>query len=667
MQRSRTPVWLIVVIAVIVVLCLCIIGLIAVGAFTINLADRAIGPIDLPFDPPPTEPSGPIDRPTVGALPLELLETLRTTEVNAADLRDLTCRLNGVCNVPETTLPPAGPRQVGETDRFWITNHDSFDSIQIDATLRYVTPHVYFWVQNGISYDDGDMRRLVDTFENEIYPTSRAAFGSEWTPGVDGDPHIYILYARGLGAGIAGYFSNADEVHPLAHKQSNGHEMFVFSADTTTLDDEFTYGVLAHEFQHMIQWYQDRNENSWVSEGYSELSAFLNGYDVGGTDRSFIYDPDIQLNDWPVDDDTYPHYGAAFMFVTYFRDRFGPEASLALATHPENDLAGVDAVLAEIGAVDPLTGEPVTTEDFFADWVVANFLRDPGVADGRFDYNTVDLSTPSADPDFTFSSCPDDRRGSVHQFGADYLRVTCPGTHTLRFEGTTLVDLVPAQPRSGNYAFWSNKGDISNMTLTRTFDLSAVSGPVELTFWTWYDIEDRWDFIYLTVSTDNENWQILTTPSGTADDPYGNSYGWGYTGRTGGWIQERIDLSAYAGQVIQVRFEYVTDTAVHAEGMLIDDVAIPAIGYETDFENDDGGWVADGFVRVSSVLPQTYRLSLILSGSGGTLVQPIALDEGQDGEVTFTLGDDYRWAVLVVSGTTRYTRGVANYRVWIDP
>ena len=113
---------------------------------------------------------------------------------------------------------------------------------------------------------------------------------------MDGDPHLYVLYARGLGSSIAGYFSSTDEYTPGVHKYSNAHEMFMLNADNTGLNEDFTYGVLAHEFQHMIHWYRDRNEETWMNEGFSDLAMFLNGYDVGGTDQMYVIDPDIQLN-----------------------------------------------------------------------------------------------------------------------------------------------------------------------------------------------------------------------------------------------------------------------------------------------------------------------------------------------------------------------------------
>src|SRR5690606_36228842 len=112
----------------------------------------------------------------------------------------------------------------------------------VTATLRYVTPHVYFWVQNGVSVDEDEVAALGEQFENKIYPTTREFFGSEWSPGIDGDEHIYILYSRGLGFSVAGYFSSSDSTHPLIQELSNGHEMFLFNADNTSID-ESSYGV----------------------------------------------------------------------------------------------------------------------------------------------------------------------------------------------------------------------------------------------------------------------------------------------------------------------------------------------------------------------------------------------------------------------------------------
>ena len=600
----------------------------------------------------------------------ETLKTLEDTIVPINDLRDLAFRLKGIENIPLTLEPPAAPLRVGEKKPFWVTNVDSNENFQVNATLRYVTDHLYFWIEDSVRFNQADLRDLAETFENQIYPTNREFFGSEWTPGVDGDPHLYVLFAGGLGNNLAGYFSSADAVHPLAHEYSNGHEMFLINADHYTLRDEYLYGVLAHEFQHMIHWYRDRNETSWLNEGFSELATFLNGFDNGGFDYAYTRNPDIQLNDWPNNPrETSPHYGASFLFVTYFLDRFGDDATKALVGEDENGLRSVDLVLEQIGAIDPLTGEPIGADDVFSNWVVASYLQDESVADGRYIYHNYP-GAPQPEATERIRRCPTGvNTRDVRQYGVDYIRINCSGNYTLRFEGSTQVRVLPADVYSGDYAFWSNKGDESNMTLTRTFDFSEESGPIHLSYWTWYDLEKDYDYLYLVASLDGETWDIIQTPSSTMENPSGNSYGWGYndlSDRGPVWIQENVDLSKYAGETVQLRFEYVTDAAVNGEGFLLDDVSIPEIDYFADFEEDDGGWQADGFVRIQNVLPQTYRLALISRGKNTTVEYFIPGPEA-DLEIPLSIGGDVEEAILVISGTTRFTREPAPYRFEITP
>ena len=608
---------------------------------------------------------------SIPAAPGAAEETLKTLEeeiVPINDPIDLAERLEGKSNLPVALDGTPQIYAKGDQQTFWVTNSDTNENFEVDAKLGYSTDHVYFWIEDGVSYTERDLKNLVDTFEDEIYATNREFFGSEWTPGVDNDPHLYILYAHGLGGSVAGYFSSADEYVPTVRDYSNAHEMFLLSADHVDLDEEFAYGVLAHEFQHMIHWYTDRNEETWMNEGFSDVAMFLNGYDIGGADYVFVDDPDIQLTDWPTTpDNRTEHYGASFLFLTYFLDRFGEEATKALVADPANGMPSLDTVLAALGTTDPLTGLTITANDVFADWAIASYLQNESVGDGRYTYHNYP-SAPGPNATETIYDCAlDITTRDVSQYGADYIEfdiAACSsGEYTLNFEGSTQVNLLPADPYSGSYAFYSNKGDESNMTLTQEFDFSSHSGPLTLEYWTWYDLEEDYDYVHLNVSTDGENWQILTTPSGTAEDPSGNSYGWGYNGFSGGspeWIQERVDLSQYAGQKVQIRFDYITDAAVNGDGMLIDDIAIPEINYFSDFEADDGGWTADGFVRVQNILPQTFRVSLITFGDE-TTVEYIQLSADNAAQIPLQIGSGVDRVVLVVSGTTPFTRQKAAY------
>ena len=56
-----------------------------------------------------------------------------------------------------------------------------------------------------------------------------------------------------------------------------------------------------------------------------------------------------------------------------------------------------------------------------------------------------------------------------------------------------------------------------------------------------------------------------------------------------------MDLSEYAGadgESVLVRFEYITDEGVNLDGIVIDDIAVPELGFADDAETD-GDWTGE--------------------------------------------------------------------------
>ncbi|MBC8504069.1 MAG: immune inhibitor A [Anaerolineales bacterium] len=618
-------------------------------------------PTDIPTTTPTLEPS-----PTVTPIfvDTETRDKLASIEVPINDPNELAQRLKGLGELPAIEAPEE-PLQVGTKDTFWVSDYTD-KHVQIEATLHYVTDHAYFWVDDTAEFEPADLEILANKFENKIYPVNRRFFGSEWSPGIDNDEHIYIIFARRVGIYTAGYFSSADEMHPLAHDFSNGHEMFVLNIDNVEMADEFTWSTLAHEFQHMIHWYHDRNENVWVNEGFAEVAQLINNFPIGGTVQQYASDPDTQLNTWTGDsDENFKHYGNSFLFFAYFLDRLGKEATQALADHSENGLTSIDAVLSEMNATDPLTGDQLTADDLVLDWGVTNFIRDENVGDGRFDYYTYKESFQTKQTELIRNCEVGPQEYDVHQYGVDYIRVLCPGQYTLRFDGAVENKLVAGDPYSGDYSFWSHKGDSSDITLTQEFDFTEVEGPLTFNFWTWYDIEKDFDYIYLVASADGENWEQLETPLMTDSNPNGSNYGWAYTGKTrsSAWVQESVDISQFAGNKVQIRFEYITDLALHHDGMLVDDIEIPEIGYFTDFEEDEGGWESNGWARIKNVLPQTFRLALITVEGDSTTVEYIPMGVNNIADIPLDIPEEGKSVILVIIGTTRFTTEIAPYTI----
>ena len=410
--KNRTG---IIIAIVLVVLCCCVLILAAVGVAAYEFYRQMPQIPDVPYGPPTATPVVEVIRPPVADVSTETLETLQTMIVSENDPYELACRLEGICNVPRTV--ESMEYQVGDKEKFWILNGDTIEYHQTDATLLYITPHTYFWAEEGTDVDEDDMKRLMDTFEEKIYPTDREFFGSESNPGIDGDPHIFIVYASGFGSSVAGYFYSPDAYNPLIKEHSNAHETY-FLSTTQDLGAEHTYSTLAHEFVHMIQFASDRNDSTWMGEGFAEVGAFINGYGVGGWDWAYASAPDLQLTDWNAEPGTNgPHYGQSFLYLAYFLDRFGENATKAVVSEPEDGLASIDVTLENLNITDPQTGQILTADDVFMDWAVAMYLQDASVGDGRYIYHNYPSAPQTSDTE-TIYDCPQSPMNrSVFQYG----------------------------------------------------------------------------------------------------------------------------------------------------------------------------------------------------------------------------------------------------------
>ena len=584
------------------------------------------------------------------------------------DLRALALRLKPVPaggDIPEVVnaVPPA--YKVGDTAEFWVSNTDTMEHRKLTARMEYATDHVYVWVEDGVNLNRSDLKKSADRFESKTYPTNREFFGSEWTPGVDNDVHLSVLHALGLGASIAGYYSAADEFSRMVNPYSNQREMFYVSAaeDSAKPNSSYYDGTLAHEFQHMIHWYNDSNEDSWVTEGMSELAGLLNGFDAGGHDIAYSEQPDTQLTTWsdPSEGNS-EHYGASYLFMTYFLDRFGEELTKAVVASQENGVAGFNDALQK-------AGRPERFNDVFADWLIANTVDNPDLEGGRYGYKTIDPYPPVSVE--TYARYPASAMSQVGQYAADYIKLKGRGEVTVDFEGQQQVKLVDADPK-GAYSWWSNRGDDSDATLTKAFDLRNAGSP-KLTFSTWYDIEDGWDYLYAEVSEDGgKTWKILPGKYTTAKNPAGNAFGVGWTGMSGGgespaWVDEEIELTPFAGKEVLLRFEYVTDDAVNKPGVLLDNIAIQELGYLDDGEKGRAGWDAAGWVLTDNTLTQRWLVQLLEVGRNGVTVQ--RMDVGEDGRGQFTSHnlEDSQDVLLVVSGLTPVTTEQASYSYTVNP
>ncbi|MCH8849146.1 MAG: immune inhibitor A, partial [Chloroflexi bacterium] len=133
-------------------------------------------------------------------------------------------------------------------------------------------------------------------------------------------------------------------------------------------------------------------------------------------------------------------------------------------------------------------------------------------------------------------------------------------------------------------------------------------------------------------------------------------FGPSYTGASGGWVREEIDLSPYAGEQVLLRFEYVTDESTNTTGWCVDDIEVPEAGFFDDAETD-GGWEAEGWVRARrDGIAQRFIVRLVEGSGNLATVSEVVLDA--DNTATFTLS---RPTVVVVSPVSPATSQTASF------
>lgn len=566
-------------------------------------------------------------------------------------------------------VPDPSAYEIGDKDSFFIRKYLTSDDYQpITAYIRHISENAVWWKSANAKVTDAEIASTAELYEETVRPINHLAFGREWSPGIDNDRRVhFLLVDEEQWEGTFGYFSNINEFPTALHPFSNQREMLVVNTSGVHIDSISFAGKLAHEFQHLIHWNLDPNEDQWLNEAMAELAYFFTGAPdprnriFGSNSQLFAENPDIQLTARPErkygedDKSTLMHYAAEKSFLIYLLEHFGAEFIKDVANNPDPSVFSIQEEL------DRLPESP-RFEEVFANWLIANLIDRPQIAEGQFGYKEYDpYLTRNRRQISSLNKEPIEEQ--LPPYGAHYYQIQGSDPVKVSFAGSTLARLTPADPPSGQFAWYSNRGDQSEFTLTNTFDLTGLD-TATLDYKVWYELEEYFDYAYVEVSTDGgETWQILDTAHGTDQDPKDRSYGVGYTGTTLEWLSESIDLSRYTGREILLRFHVLTDFTTNRDGFQVDDIAIPELGYFDSAEDDSGGWEAKGFIRSSNLVPVEWIVWLV-KASNPFQVDRIALSPDQTAEFEIAdLGQDYSLAAVVISPTAPVTTMETDYEL----
>ncbi len=283
-------------------------------------------------------------------------------------------------NSANVALPEA---KVGALTVFKVDKAGGENKRPLAAVLKVVGEHCLIFLELGQDVALPRLQRIARTFDQHIYPRTVATFGSEWNPGVDGDPRITLLLLRGM-QGSDGLFYPGDESTVDEDPGSNQREMLYLSIERLEDLDDFMGHLVAHELQHMIHWYHDDSETYWVEEGLSEYASSLFNH-MPWTAAQFFLNPDRNLFDWE-DARDYANYGHVFLFFDYLFNR--PELSResrvrlihAVVENPEAGDRGLCQALAEAGC-------GLTFAGVFRDFSAALFIHDSAAGEHIYQFS----------------------------------------------------------------------------------------------------------------------------------------------------------------------------------------------------------------------------------------------------------------------------------------
>ena len=549
------------------------------------------------------------------------------------------------------------PFQVGDRTTF---NLGETSADEYEFELLYRSEHAYFWFEIGNTMDEDELKATAERFDTEFWELIRYIYGENATPGIDGDTRIHIVNMEQYLAGLAGFFSPDDQCARDICDGSNERDVIYLMMDYGPFGSDRYFGTLVHEFQHMIQFNVDGNEYRWMNEGLSQLAEHLSGYsdDPINADNlsAYLSNPNHPLNLWTYNGGGQAaYYGAGYLMNVYLYDRFGIEFIQALTQNEHDGLAGIQNTL-------EITGQEISLDEVIRDWWIANYVDDPYVDKGDYYYQTLDL--PQL-PETIFVNWRDggaDHRGLLQQYGADYLEINQAGTYTLDFTGDAETPIVLTSTHSNDWMWWSYNAPGTATTLTYSVNLSEVDDAT-LKYWIWGETGDFPGYLHVLGSTDGIHWNPITGVNMQDFNRFSEAPGPHHAGRLDGWQADFISLSEFAGDEVQIRFEYVTNNAVSGPGFVIDDISIPEIGWSDNVEDSDVDSDVEGFLRTQENVNQDWALVVIHKGDKNE-VEIIPVEAGVASS-EIEVGDD--GAVILVGAMAPFTQVEAGYHLVLTP
>jgi len=433
--------------------------------------------------------------------------------------------------------------------------------------------------------------------------------------------------------------------------------------------------IIAHEYQHLIHadWFP--GDETFMNEASSLLAEPICGYEFDLSQVEwFLATPDNSLTYWGEQGgkNILADYGAAFLWALYLTDHYGFDfiqryVQANWLWDPETGWQYIDAPTDAIARINYLLPERVDFNDVFHDWRLANLIHSNIGKSDKYNYVLDDLRAYSGNDNhfipwdelqpleimevegkkipwtsgvdafgetLSLEDPPDAPLGwptgysTLAPYSTDYIRFPdIRGINVFQFNGDDTAD-IPMTPYEQwtydevNTMWWSGMDDLINSLIATQVSVPDNNPILEL--YTYWDIEDYWDFGFVQVSLDGtwDSWTSLDNLEGDTTmiiDPAAHPDAVanlpGLTGWSGDFVTITFDLSDYAGMDIYLGFRYVTDwlNEIPYYGWYIDDVLLKGDGVDPEDEDIIGDFTTflppypDAEFMVSIVTKFSFR------------------------------------------------------------
>jgi hypothetical protein len=348
---------------------------------------------------------------------------------------------------------------VGQNVNFYAYNFGTSAYYQTTATCRNVTAlgngfnlNIYVedaeWTRDQTRFTADILNGIANEYKNVILPTETTWFGAPPA----GDFTILLMDIKDSGGDsyVSGYFDAINENN--VSNSNNRHMIYMDSKEGTPGNTTF-YGTLAHEFQHFIHYNYDPFEDVWVDEGMAGLARYVCGYGPQTSHvTAFSQTPTTSLTFW---EDNLENYGADFLFMLYLEEKNGGAATTKAIV--ANQLTGIDGINNALFS----RGYLVTVNDIFKNWVVANYLNNSSLSDGRYGYAASFSGITNAPGNITVtttvSSYSASGSGTVNEYAADYVKfASLGGTYDI----FVLIPYSLTESSIQNYSYTASLGSL---------------------------------------------------------------------------------------------------------------------------------------------------------------------------------------------------------------